>query len=197
MSNTSDDLYDLVPESKPAPRPVAPKPVIAYRTAGTADTMPAKAEPEEIRNLWMPIWLLGGGILIEVAAALLTHRHWTVGLTVVGIQVILGTAVLLAGVIVAARFRGINLGSSWPIVALKLAAIAMAPDALETLLSPVLSYVPLGGLIGWVVSFVLYFALLGVFFDLDESDTWYCVWVIFLVRLAIYFALLFTLLRWL
>jgi hypothetical protein len=48
----------------------------------------------------------------------------------------------------------------------------------------------IGGLAGLGVQFVLYFALLGALFDLDESDTWYCVWVIFLVRLAVYFVTL-------
>ena len=30
-----------------------------------------------------------------------------------------------------------------------------------------------------------------MFFDLDESDTWYCVSVIFLINLAVYFAMMF------
>jgi hypothetical protein len=54
----------------------------------------------------------------------------------------------------------------------------------------------LGGLLGLAGNFVLYFALLGALFDLEESDTWYCVWVIFLVRLAVYFAILSVRARW-
>jgi hypothetical protein len=50
--------------------------------------------------------------------------------------------------------------------------------------------------VGWVAEFVLYFALLGVLFELDESDTWYCVCVIFLVRLAAYFLLLAVVWKW-
>jgi hypothetical protein len=42
-------------------------------------------------------------------------------------------------------------------------------------------------LIGLAGQFVLYFALLGALFDLDESDTWYCMMVIFLIRLLVYF----------
>ena len=108
---------------------------------------------------------------------------------------IAGTILMLAGIIPAARWRGVELGSFWTVV-LKLAAITAAPSAVVRLVSPVLDVVPLGGLVGWIGEFVLYFALLGVLFDLDESDTWYCVCVIFLVRLAVYFALLAAVWRW-
>ena len=62
-------------------------------------------------------------------------------------------------------------------------------SALVAVLGPVFAFIPFGGLIVWVVEFCLYFALLGVFFDLDESDTWYCVCIIFMVSLAGYFLL--------
>jgi hypothetical protein len=44
-------------------------------------------------------------------------------------------------------------------------------------------------LLGWAGEFVLYFALLGALFDLDQGDTWYCVLVIFLVRVAVFFTM--------
>jgi hypothetical protein len=95
---------------------------------------------------------------------------------------------MLAGIVLAARWRGIDLGGFWT-AAFKLAAVAVAPAAAVTLATPVLRLVPLGGLLGWAGEFVLYFALLGALFDLDQSDTWYCVLVIFLVRLAVFFSL--------
>lgn len=205
MGNSTEDLYDLAPESHPAavrrpgviPQAVAVHPApLAYRSPTTTAATKA-SEPEAIRYLYMPLWLLGGGIVVELVAELWRARDWRVGLTVVGIEVILGTAILLVGVLLAARWRAIDLGSSLPRAAMKLAAISVAPGALATLLSPMLDRLPIfGGLIGWAMSFVLYFALLGVFFDLDESDTWYCVWVIFLVRLALYFVLVFRVMPW-
>jgi len=109
-------------------------------------------------------------------------------LTQVGAQLVLGTAVMLIGVLVAVKFRGIALGPFWPAV-LKLAAVSVAPDAVVNVLSPALAVIPLGFLIGLVVEFCLYFALLGVFFDLDESDTWYVVCVVFVLNVGIYFGL--------
>jgi hypothetical protein len=56
---------------------------------------------------------------------------------------------------------------------------------------PIALFIPFGGIAVLIVNFILYFALLGMFFDLDESDTWYCVSVIFLVNLAVHFAMMF------
>ena len=138
----------------------------------------------------MPMWLLCGGIVIETAAAFLRRDNTQVALAQLGIGLILGTVLMLVGVLIAARVRQIDLGNFWT-AAFKLAAIAIAPGAVVTLLSPALDRIPLvGGLIGWAGEFVLYFALLGALFDLDESDTWYCIMVIFLVRLAVFFSLL-------
>ena len=41
-----------------------------------------------------------------------------------------------------------------------------------------------------VIDLYMPLALLGALFGLDQSDTWYCVCVIFLVNVATYFSLL-------
>ena len=41
----------------------------------------------------------------------------------------------------------------------------------------------------WVVGFMLYFALIGTLFELDQDDTWYCVKVIFLLKVILGLAL--------
>jgi hypothetical protein len=200
METPTGDVYDLAPDPTTAasPRRKGPVPVaLTYRPAAPPAPADAnKADPETIRSLYMPLWLLGSGIVVEVTAALMRERNWAYGLTIVGVQVIAGTAVLLMGVLLAARLRRVALGSL-PVAAMKLSAVMMAPAAVFTLLSAFLGDGLLGVLVGFAASFVLYFALLGAFFDLDESDTWYFVWVIFLVRLAVYFALAYGVLRWL
>jgi hypothetical protein len=75
---------------------------------------------------------------------------------------------------------------------LRVAAISVAPAAVGDLIMPIAQLIPLiGGLLQMGVQFVLYFALLGVLFDMDESDTWYCVMLIFLINVGIYFLLRF------
>ena len=89
-------------------------------------------------------------------------------------ELLFGTALMLAGMVLAAKRRGFSLGPI-PTAIFKLAAVAVAPAAAVALVSPVLRFVPLGGLWGAIGAFVVYFALLGALFDLDQSDTWYCV----------------------
>ena len=156
--------------------------MLSYHAHGPAAS--ARPDPETITNLYMPMWLLGGGVAVQAVAALLRERRGIdVALTRLGIEMIFGTAVMLGGLLIVARLRGIALGPFWRVV-FKLSAVAVAPAAVAALAAPLLDHIPLGFLIGWVIEFVLYFALLGVFFDLDQSDTWACVWVIFLVRVA-------------
>jgi hypothetical protein len=176
-----------VPLTEPPPPAPGAAPTLAYRAP--IDERPPSSEPETIKNLYMPLWLLGGGIVIEVVAAFIRTRDPRLALTYVGVNVVVSTVIMLAGMLLAARFRGIDLGRFW-IAAFKLAAISIAPGAVVTLFTPLLNAIPFGGLLGWLVTFVLYFALLGALFDLDQEDTWYCVCVIFLIRLAAYFAIL-------
>jgi hypothetical protein len=170
----------------------APAIALAYRAP--KDESPT--DPETIKNLYMPLWLLGGGIAISVVAALINQRDsLSAALIGVGVQMAVGTALMIVGLLLAAKPRGITLGPL-RIALFKLAAISVAPGSLLALFAPLLDHIPFGGLLGWIGSFVFYFALLGVLFDLDESDTWYCVFVIFLVQLAVYFILLWGLGKW-
>jgi len=198
-STTPDDeLYDV----SETPRPSAPSPSpavvppahgpLAYQSRRSAKDEPDAYFPDKTIDFHLPLALLAAGVIIEVAAALLSARsRLGLGATLqpLGMHLILGTATMLIGVLIAARFRGIDLGKL-PVALLKLAAICVAPGAAVTLLGPALRVIPFGFLIGLAGQFILYFALLGTLFKLDESDTWYCVCVIFIINVAVYFALL-------
>jgi hypothetical protein len=165
---------------------------LAYRSAQHE----SPADPETIKNLYLPLWLLGGGVVIEAIAAMVRgHGHPAAALIGVGIQMAVGTAFMTVGLLFAAKRRGFEVGRLH-VTIFKLTAVSLAPTALVSLLSPLLDQIFLGGLIGWILSFVFYFALLGVLFDLDESDTWYCVMVIFIVQVAVYFLMLWGMGRW-
>lgn len=184
-------LYDLAPEPpagksvKPA-SPAQPE-TLAYRAP--KDEVAPSADGDAIRNFHMPLWLLGGGVAIEVIAAFARQPSLEAALTEVGLGLIVSTLIMLTAMLLAARVRQIDLGPFW-LAVFKLAAIAIAPSAALTVLTPFLNLIPFGGLLGLVGTFVLYFALVGALFDLDESDTWYCVMVMFLVGLGVYFGLL-------
>jgi hypothetical protein len=146
---------------------------------------------DEIRDVWLPVWLIAGGLLIDVASVLIGSRFGPNGisrsLAHIGTQKAVTTVVLLAGMLIATRLRQLKLGS-FPLGVLKLAAIAIAPGAIVTLLTPPMMFVPVAGpLVAMLIGFAVYFALIGALFDLDQSDTWYCVMVIFVLSVALYF----------
>jgi hypothetical protein len=202
--------YDLAPATEPPPplvmpvtAPVVPMPELISDAASPApppaltyrapkDEISPTNDPEHIKNLYMPLWLLGGGVAVEIAGAFFRSRNLQIGLAEIGLNLIFGTTLMLIGIMLAAKARQIDLGPSFWTVCLKLCAIAVAPGALVTLLSPVLNHVSLvGGLAGWVIMFCFYFALVGALFNLDESDTWFCICVIFLVRLFVHFLMIY------
>ena len=193
---SENELYEFAPEPSPPPasrtpplpipNPTTP-PTLSYRAP--KDESRAPTDTDTIKNLYMPLGLLAAGMLIEIIAAMLRTGNLGAALGSVAIDLVLGTAAMLGGMLFAAKFRGIELGPSRSVV-LKLAAISVAPSAVVELVGPFLRLIPiLGWLLGFVVEFILFFALLGALFDLDESDTWFCVWVIFLVSLVISFSI--------
>ena len=166
--------------------------MLAYQTPRTAAQVEDEYFPDKTIDFHLPLALIIAGTLIEVVAALIhgsrSHAGFTPHLMELGVQLVLGTATMLAGVLVAARFRGIELGKL-PTAVMKLAAVCIAPGAAVTLLSPGLAVIPFGFLLALVGQFILYFALLGTLLKLDESDTWYCVCVIFIINVGLYLAL--------
>jgi hypothetical protein len=199
-----DGGYDLAPEpvraarlERPVVTPVATPavaaPTLGYQTprAALPKDQRAGVDVETLKNQTIPIWLLGGGIFVELIASFIENRHdLNAALFHISFEIIVGTVLMLVGVLIAAKIRGIQIGSFWT-AALRVAAISVAPAAVGDLLMPLAAIIPFGGLLRLGVQFVLYFALLGVLFDMDESDTWYCVTIIFLVNLGVYFLMLF------
>jgi len=196
-----DELYDFAepprstnpPPTVPAKAQAAASGTLQYQNPRTAAETPDEYFPDKTLDFHLPLALIAAGTLIEVAAALIRgHRSpagFTPHLTELGLHLVVGTATMLLGVLIAVRFRGIELGKL-PTAVMKLAAVCIAPGAAVTLLSPAIAVIPFGGLLALAGQFILYFALLGTLFHLDESDTWYCVCVIFIINVALYFTLM-------
>ena len=101
-----------------------------------------------------------------------------------GIKLIISTTLMLTAVFIVARQRGFQVGPLGTAI-LKLLAISLAPAAAMSILALAFQFIPLGWVANGLIGFCLYFALLGLFFDLDQEDTWYCVMIIFLVNIAV------------
>ena len=185
-----EGVYDFA-EELPPKKAVKPLRLEAPATPGVLpyrafkEDKPKPADTETIKDVYLPLGLLAGGVLVETLAAAIWSHHVASALAEMTVDLTLGTGVMLGAMMLAAKLRNINLGKIG-VAAYKLAAISIAPAALVEFLAPIARYIPLGGILGLVLEFVLFFALLGALFDLDESDTWYCVWTIFLTRVGIY-----------
>jgi hypothetical protein len=195
------DGYDLAPESPAPQRAVRPqavptaRPTLDYRGPQKKENL-GPTDTETLKNFQLPLALLIVGMVVKIIGACITGHNIAMDAAYIGIDLVLGTAVTLAGVMLAAKIRGIQLGE-FRFTLLKLAAICVFPSAAFLVCMIFLRFIPiLGVLLGLGGEFMLYFALLGVFFDLEESDTWYVVFIIFLVNLGVYFALKSILSAW-
>jgi hypothetical protein len=191
LVDTSENSADPIPNAQPSSANPTAHP-LSYRSAPNVAS-PDHNLPDKVRDVQAPLALLTAGIFIQCVSALLESRHGIVptsafaALAWVGLELMLNTIVMVPAVFIAARFRAIDFGR-FPTALLKLAAIAIAPGAFGTFIYFFIQVVPFSGLIAAALTFVFYFTLIGFLFDLDQSDTWYCVCVIFILNLAIYFA---------
>jgi hypothetical protein len=198
MNKTREEegLYALVPDDRdlrPARKPVVSSPPLDYRTPRTPSPQSDSLFEDRPIDLHLPLALLGGGVLIEVVAALIHARgagaSFASMLGSIGVRLIVAPAIMMVGILIAAKFREIDFGHLG-VAAMKLAAICIAPTAAVTLLMPIARVIPIFGWLGLLlVQFALYFALIGTMFKIDESDTWYCVCVFFILDVALYFAM--------
>jgi hypothetical protein len=198
-----EDLYDLVPEAprakqvgaakpiaaaKQAINPPPAKPICSYRGTPHGEKVgKADLDVEKLKKQTAPLWMLAGGLTVEAIVTWLHARtNPAEALVYLFVGVGLGTLLMMAGVWITAWVREIDIGSFGSAM-LRLAAIVIAPAALADVLNPLVGFIPFVGLGLFIIEFMLYFALLGMFFDLDDSDTWYCVGVIFVINLGVYF----------
>jgi hypothetical protein len=186
----NEALYDLAPDevesTSMSAQPVVAAPAVSYARRQTiGESSVDRFFPDRVKDLYLPLALIAGGTLIEVIAAIVQRQAGLPqAMVMVGVWMILNTVIMLLTVMVVAKIRSINFGP-FATAIIKLCGISIGPDAVGTLVSLVLAFIPFSGVIGWLISCVIYFALIGALFDLDESDTWVVVLSVFFVKLAL------------
>jgi hypothetical protein len=183
-----EESYDLAPDPDPKAaraQEIAP-PVQTLAYAGRQPgKKPEPTDVETVKEIYAPAWILAGGLVVLVGSEVFEwHRDLHYVLIDLAIQIVGGSFLMLGGVAIASRMRGVKIGRLH-IAILKLGAISVAPSAALSLVTPIVLFIPFAGLICVIASFFLYFALLGVFFDLEEGDTWVCVLMIFLINIGL------------
>lgn len=182
-----------IPVNAQPPAHVMP---IGYRTAKT-DYKNMNSREDFQRDFIWPTVLLVVGLSIDMGFVFWRspQRAQLEGwLILVGVAI--DTVLMLAAVFAVAYFNGMKLGKFHTAV-LKLAAISIAPSAITDVLNLALRFIPFGFLISWICDFILYFTFIGLLFDLDQSDTWACVWSIFITRIIAYFVVIYAVVKFL
>lgn len=185
-----DDEYDLAPQApmpvKPIRQTVQPK-GLAYQSSPTQTAPGVDAYVfDRLKDIQIPVALIAAGTLVEFAKVFFRSpvRGYSQGFALIGIGLVLQTALLLTGAFAAAKLRGLSFGPFW-IALLKLTAIAIAPGAAGALVQLALTpFGIIGSLVSAIATFVAFFTLYGVLFDLDESDTWFCVCINFILAVV-------------
>jgi hypothetical protein len=215
-----EELYDLVPDDEPKramkvtaiehpvvpikEAPFVPGAAVAYarNEAAIGESRVEQYFPDRVKDLYIPLALIGAGTIIDVAMYLFAGRASSrasiVGpgaalagaLAAVGISMLVQAGIMLATVFCVAKVRGISFGPV-PTAIIKLCGISIGPGAIGSVVGLVLGFLPLiGGLLGWIAGFILYFACIGALFELDESDTWAVVVSVFFAKLLFVFVVL-------
>jgi hypothetical protein len=146
--------------------------------------------PDRVRDLYMPLVLIGAGTLVHIIYAMIQVRGGAYSLphamTRLCWSVVVDTAMMLVAILIAGKARGINFGPL-PVAIIKLCAVSLTPSAVAIVVLPFAILLPfLGWILAVLVQFCAYFAVIGALFDLDQNDTWYCICVIFIVNVSVY-----------
>jgi hypothetical protein len=143
-----------------------------------------RTKPDPKRDVYAPTILLTIGallVLLQIAYAA-AHGH-SVG-SAVGeaiLDIIVGVALMLVGVLFAAKVTGVSFGDA-RLAMVKLVALYIGPTSLGVLVTALLGGDIAVAMIGWGVSGILYWSLLSYMFRLDGNQTATCVFGVFLAR---------------
>lgn len=189
------DLYDLAPvpvEPIRAARPVdgydESSPVLGYQRPiePEVDERYSEANPLVVsvsKDLVAPIILIVLGTIAQFAAGL--HFGGSPGraAAMVGFDFVMDVGVMLVGIVMAANMLSVSFGST-PTAILKLGAIALAPGGVTSLILWGLGFGTAPHVFAWVVSLGFAVSLFWSLFDLDPSEVWTTVVIVYGIRMA-------------
>lgn len=159
----------------------------AYREA-------APSEFDKFRDVNLPTALLAVGLALALAQIAYMSRSGTLVLAataVILVQLAVNLALMLGGVLLAARFAGIDFGPLHTAL-VKLCAASVAPTALGGFITQMLGGDIAVTFLGLGISVLCYWGLLSYLFRLDGAQTMVCVLAIAGVRLVAYMCILGT-----
>lgn len=150
-------------------------------------------EGSPIKDFWLPIACIAVGLIVKLVDwMVLNDLSFIWAMSAVGIEMVVEMTILVIGCLIAMRLLDMALGA--PLQALlKLAGVAIAPGAIGGLIASSFDF---GWMIGWGIAFLMYIFLLMAFFDLDGNEVMILAVIIWVLRQAAAYAVLFLLMSW-
>ncbi|HQY88089.1 MAG TPA: hypothetical protein PK402_05480 [Tepidisphaeraceae bacterium] len=210
VSSKTNQVGGAIPSETPIAMPVA-QPIVAqpavaqpvgsstkvstkrhveYRRGLTQKERDRNASPiEKVRDVFAPLVLLTLGLfgLIGVMAfgyGSGTTQHLAIAMIFVGIYALIKTVVMVGAAFIAAPMASVAFGPTFWTVMLKLAAIALFPEAVDSALD-----LFTGGISGLAISMlvvgVCYLILFRYFFSIELDDSWLVVRIMLAVRFVL------------
>jgi hypothetical protein len=201
-AEAESELYDVAPTAPVVVRPVAeesaydaPSSTLSYRrpTAAPVDEAYSEANPLIVsvtRDLTIPIVLIVLGTVSEFVWAITSRAAGGSpgrAAAMVGFDFVMDVAVMLVGVVAAARVLSINFGPV-PTAVLKLGAIALGPAGVTAIIVWALGGGVVPQVAGWLLRLVIYLWLFWYLFELDTDDLWGTIVIVYGVRTVAVFA---------
>ena len=148
---------------------------------GYARTMPRKPDEAAVsgmlHDVYAPLGLLVAGVLANFLDARVRGLHDPAMMTVfVMITCTINLVLVFSALLIGVKLLDLGLGSIGPAL-LKIAAVALLPAAI----GDIVRYYTLG-IVAWPMTVIMYYALLYFLFQLDGSEMWIVVAIIWLMQ---------------
>jgi hypothetical protein len=199
-ANSDDELYDIADEPKqamPVAKPVGTavsvalggsaaatvpgKPrVLAYKSGPTAREREAARTSvftDMYRDVYVPTGLIVASFVAFTVFTVFFDSAGAAGAAFyalgMGVVFFFKTLLMIGAAFILAPLLGVSFGPLWTAI-LKLAAVAMAPDVLATIITESIG-VTGAGILANSIALAFYWFLIAYLFQLDASEAWYVV----------------------
>lgn len=195
-----DDLYDIVEEPKPAIPVAKPAPRVAITNSAASAAAAKLSNPKVLnyksgptarqreratqsvftdmtRDVYVPTGLIAVSFVAFVVFTLFFEDAGAAGVAIytaaMGAVFFVKTLLMIGAAFILAPILGVSFGPLWTAI-LKLAAVAMAPDILATIISDSIG-APGAGLLANSIALAFYWFLISYLFQLEAAEAWYVV----------------------
>ncbi len=155
--------------------------------AAALDGREDEASASKFVDLWLPLGLIILGVVVQFIEQLYFTGNAATGIVsaaiYVGVNLLLTIPLLLVGMIIAVKLLDVAFGPLFQAL-FKLAAVVLGPAAIGAIIAYLIGGI-MGSFAGGFFSFVVYWSLISVLFDLDGMESLYLIIIVMVLEYAV------------